>query len=78
MPSSFVGVISATVPIAIWKHLLHSPSKYTDLDQQINTAAANGKATYCQQASFRHRKCIPTEKTQLRASSPQRQGVPNY
>lgn len=48
MPPSFVGVISAAVPIAIVKRLLHSPSKYTDWDQQIKTAAATGKATHCQ------------------------------
>lgn len=82
MPPSFVGVTSAKVPIAILKRLLHSPSKRTDLDQQIKTAAASGKATRCHQASSRHRKCIhtmkPTEKTQLQASSPRRQGETNH
>lgn len=67
------GVRGCLLPIAISKHLLHSPSKYTDLDQQIKTAAANGKATHCQQASFRHRKCIHTVKPHWEDSAPGKQ-----
>lgn len=71
---SFVQFSSAKIPITILKHLLHSPSKYTDLGQ-LKTAAADEKAIYCQQMSFRSRKCIHTVKAHVEDSA---QEMHNY